>query len=86
MFEKSRKQRAAARRHRLIMAATRHIVSRHVIYGDVKQATPGLVVAYLFGQSGLRIGEAEAVDYLNAVLADRGYPLLASSTSAGEQQ
>lgn len=86
MFKKTRERKAAAQRHRLIMAAARHIVSRHVIYGEVTRAIPAEVVAYLFGKSSLRISEAEAVDYLNAVLVDRGYPLLASSTSAGEQQ
>ncbi|MFF7067330.1 hypothetical protein [Streptomyces pseudovenezuelae] len=75
---KGRESRAAARRHRLLMSAASHIVSRHSLYDQVEQAAPAELAALVFGRHALRIDDEEALDYLNAVLAERGFPLIAA--------
>lgn len=80
---KGRERRAAARRHRLLMSAASHIVSRRAFYDQVEQAAPAELTALVFGRHGLRIDDAEALEYLNAVLAERGYPLYAHPPMPG---
>ena len=76
---KGRERRAAVRRHRLLMSAAKYIVSRRAVYDQVEQAAPAELAALVFGRYGWRIDDAEALEYLNAVLAERGFPLLAAS-------
>ncbi|WP_405585286.1 hypothetical protein [Streptomyces sp. NBC_01092] len=85
-LKKHRENRAARRLHQQGMSAAGHIVSRHALLDKATNSTPAEVVALLFGWTGDRITEDDAHDYLNAVLADRGYPLLAASTEAGGGQ
>ncbi|MEV5182893.1 hypothetical protein AB0K88_24345 [Streptomyces werraensis] len=75
-WKKHREQRAARRLHRQGMNAARRIVSHHALTNSVADVIPAAVVSLLFGWTGQRITETEARDYLNAVLADRGFPLL----------
>ena len=77
-LKKIREERAARRLHRQAMAAARHVVGRHVIGDSTDKASGAEVAAVLFGWYGVRIDEVEGLDYLNAVLADRGYPLLSN--------
>ncbi|MET8982116.1 hypothetical protein ABZX85_41690 [Streptomyces sp. NPDC004539] len=77
-------RRAAARRHRQLMAAAERIVSRSILYSQVDTAAPADVAALVFGRHGLRIEHDEALDYLNAVLAERGYALRRTGTTAPE--
>ncbi|MEU8688813.1 hypothetical protein [Streptomyces sp. NPDC048665] len=83
-LKKFREQRAAHLRHRQLMRAADRVVSRHVIDNEPSRATAAEVAALVFGWHGLRVPEDEATEYLNAVLADRGFPLLPSSAEAGE--
>lgn len=69
-------RRAEALRHAALMTTARHVISRHTLHGESLQDSPAGVVALAFGRHRLRITEAEALDYLNAQLADRGLPLL----------
>ncbi|XUL89709.1 hypothetical protein ACQ86D_26340 [Streptomyces galilaeus] len=75
MLKNRAARRAAYRRHQKLLAAARQIVSRHAIEGTVTHVGPAEVVALVFGRHAMRIAEAEAVEYLNAVLVDRGFPL-----------
>lgn len=77
-------RRAAVRRHRQLMAAAEQIVSRSILYSQVDKAAPADVAALAFGRHGLRIEQDEALDYLNAVLAERGYALRRPDTTTPE--
>lgn len=68
-------RRAATRRHQQLLDAARHTVSRHAVEDTITRIDPAEIVSLVFGRNAIRITEAEALDYLNAVLADRGYPL-----------
>ncbi|MER5211975.1 hypothetical protein ABT063_15680 [Streptomyces sp. NPDC002838] len=83
-LKKIRAQRAEDRRHRQLMHAAQHVISRRALDSDIAQATPAEVVALAFGRHALRIEDTEALDYLNAVLAERGYPLLTANATASE--
>lgn len=77
MLKKTREQRDAALRHRQFLDIANHVVRRHILEArSGSAATPAEVVALVFGRHAARIDEAEALDYLNAVLAEHGYPLL----------
>ena len=75
ILKKQGARRAAARRHQQLLDAARHILSRHAIENTVTAIDPAEIVAVAFGRYAIRVTEGEATDYLNAVLADRGYPL-----------
>ncbi|MFF1297956.1 MULTISPECIES: hypothetical protein [unclassified Streptomyces] len=80
--KKQAARRTAARQHRQLMAAARHILSRHALEGTVTRINPAEIVALVFGRHAVRITEDEAVDYLNAALADRGYPLFTDAVTS----
>lgn len=83
-LKKIKARRVENRRHGQLLAAARHIVGRRIVELNVQDVEPAEVVALAFGRYGLRIDEGEALDYLNADLAERGYPLRAPSTEEGE--
>lgn len=66
------------------MEAARQIVGRRILDDATDRIVPAEVVALVFGRTGERISEDDARDYLNAVLADRGFPLLPTPTQALE--
>ncbi|MBT2673970.1 hypothetical protein J7E95_24745 [Streptomyces sp. ISL-14] len=76
--------RTARRRHRHLMEAAHHIVRRHALDDSTDKASGAEVAALVFGWHGLRIADDEALDYLNAVLADRGFPLLPAPETTPE--
>lgn len=75
LFPKRAARRADDRRHKKLMDATRHIVSRASLEHRIKDIDLTEVVALAFGRYQLRITEDDALDYLNAVHAERGFPL-----------
>jgi len=77
-------RRAATRRHRQLLNVADRIVSRHALDRELGLADPAAVTALAFGRHGLRIDDAEARDYLNAVLAERGLPLLPTPAAVQE--
>lgn len=83
-LKKIRARKAAERRHRQLLRAAEHVVSRHIIDQQDTPVDPAAVVAVAFGRYELRITEDEARDYLNAVHAERGYPLRTADPSAPE--
>lgn len=85
MFKKQGARRAAARTHRQLLAAANHVVSRSALELGVEHAKPAEIVALVFGRHALRIDEAEALDYLNAVLVERGYPLRNAAPEVGDR-
>jgi hypothetical protein len=86
MFAKRTARRAEARRHATLLQLADRVVSRHTLHGDSMQATPAEVVALAFGRARMRVTDAEALDYLNAVLADRSLPLLPAPETAPETE
>lgn len=85
-LKKIRARQAAGRRHRQLMRAASDVVRRHYLLGEAENATPAEIVAVAFGRHELRIDVDEALDYLNAVLAERGYALRHADAEAGEGQ
>ncbi|MGC9536548.1 hypothetical protein [Streptomyces sp. UG1] len=83
-LKKISERRAERRRHRHLMEAAQHIVRRHALDDSTDTASPAKVAALAFGWHGLRVAEDEALDYLNAVLADRGFPLLPAPETTQE--
>ncbi|MFI8531773.1 hypothetical protein ACIGMX_16225 [Streptomyces aquilus] len=81
---KGRERRAAERRHRQGMDAARQIVGRGILDEATDRIVPAAVVALVFGRTGERISADDARDFLNAALADRGFPLLPPTTEAAE--
>ncbi|MEU9406219.1 hypothetical protein AB0E08_11000 [Streptomyces sp. NPDC048281] len=75
MLKKRAARRAASRTHRQMMDAARHVLGRHVLEDTVPHVDPAEVVALVFGRHALRITEQDAIDYLNALFAERGFPL-----------
>lgn len=75
MFEKRAARRAEDRRHQQLLRIAQHIVSRVTLERRIEDIDVAEIVAVAFGRHQLRITEDEALDYLNAVLAERGYPL-----------
>ncbi|MEU4170998.1 hypothetical protein AB0F46_29475 [Streptomyces sp. NPDC026665] len=67
--------KAAARRHGQILRVAGDIVTRGAMERNVQGIDPNRIVAITFGRYRLRVTEDEALDYLNAELAERGYPL-----------
>jgi hypothetical protein len=68
-----RQAKADRRRHvQLVVAANRAINKAPSSVGP----QPATVIALAFAMHAIRLDEAEARDYLNAALAERGYPLL----------
>jgi hypothetical protein len=63
------------KRHQMLLKAARHIVGRRLLVDTDFSTSPAEIVALAFGWYGLRIDDDEALDYLNAVLAERGFPL-----------
>lgn len=85
-LKKIRAKQATARRHRQLLRAASDVVSRHSLLGETPNADPAEIVAVAFGRHELRIDADEALDYLNAVLAERGFPLRYASTETGGDQ
>ncbi|MEU0069522.1 hypothetical protein ABZ027_08255 [Streptomyces sp. NPDC006332] len=83
-LKKIRAKKAADRRHRQLLLAANHVVNRSVLDRSVEQAAPAEIAAIAFGRYELRISDDEALDYLNAVLAERGCPLRTADTNAPE--
>lgn len=81
LSKKQALRRAADRQHRQLMDAARHIVSRRAIESSVDRIDPAEIVALVFGRHNIRITNDDAADYLNAVLADRGYPLFTDAVT-----
>ncbi|NUP42345.1 MAG: hypothetical protein HOY76_36270 [Streptomyces sp.] len=65
-----RRTRAQRRRHRHLLTIAAHVLRSYT------NASPDQVVALAFGRHGLRIETAEALDYLNAARAERGFDLI----------
>ncbi|MEW2272157.1 hypothetical protein [Streptomyces griseofuscus] len=80
---KSTGRRRAFHQHQRLMRVAFKVVSRHAICGDSNTASTAEIVALAFGEHQLRITETEALNYLNAALADRGYPLRSAAPQAG---
>lgn len=74
--------RAAARRHRDLLTVAQRVVSRATLDRSTEQIGLAEITALAFGRHQLRITDAEALDYLNAVLAERGFPLHAAAHPA----
>ncbi|MFD9192963.1 hypothetical protein ACFWCA_32715 [Streptomyces phaeochromogenes] len=74
-------KKAATRRHAQLLRAAHSVVSRGTLDRSVQDIAPAEVVAVAFGRYELRITEDEALDYLNAVLAERGFPLRYADTA-----
>lgn len=83
-LKKRRARKAADRRHHQLLCAANDVVSRRALLGQVEHTTPAEIVAIAFGRYELRIDEDEALDYLNAVLAERGFPLRHADASTPE--
>ncbi|MEU0587246.1 hypothetical protein [Streptomyces sp. NPDC006132] len=83
-LKKIRARKAADRRHRQLLRAANHVVSRRALNGQIEQADPAEIIAIAFGRYELRIDDDEALDYLNAVLAERGYALLTRDATVPE--
>ncbi|QQC89853.1 hypothetical protein [Streptomyces alfalfae] len=69
-----RQQKAASQRHARLMLAANKAINQHIL--READATPAFVVALAFAMFAIRLDTGEARDYLNAALADGGYPLL----------
>jgi hypothetical protein len=82
-LKKARARRAANARHRALMTIASHVIARHVRLGDTSTATAE-VIAIAFGRHQLRITDDEALDYLNAQLAERSLPLCPQTTARGD--
>ncbi|MFF4933552.1 hypothetical protein ACFY2H_32365 [Streptomyces griseofuscus] len=76
-------RRRAFHDHRRLMHVACKVVARHATCGDPDTASTAEIVALAFGEHQMRITDAEALDYLNAALADRGYPLRPAAPQAG---
>lgn len=74
-WKEHRARKDADRRHKQLLLAARHVVSRGTLDRRIEDIDLAEVVAIAFGRYQLRITNEEALDYLNAVLAERGYPL-----------
>ena len=72
IFHKRAARRADDRRHKQLLAAAEHVVSRGTLERRIEDIDLSEVVAVAFGRYQLRITDDEALDYLNA---ERGYPL-----------
>ncbi|QNT96760.1 hypothetical protein HEP81_06525 [Streptomyces griseofuscus] len=76
-------RRRAFHQHQRLMRVAFKVVSRHATCGGPDTASTAEIVALAFGEHQMRITDAEALDYLNAALADRGYPLRPVAPQAG---
>ncbi|RSN13762.1 hypothetical protein DMH25_08205 [Streptomyces sp. WAC 01325] len=83
-FKDIRARKAADRRHRQLLRAANDVVSRRSLAGTIDDIDPAEIVAIAFGRHELRIDVDEALDYLNAILAERGFPLRYATAEAGE--
>lgn len=80
------------RRHRQLMAVADSLIEKATFLASVssrayEQVTPAHVVSAAFGRYQLRVEEAEATEYLRAVLVQRNHPfdhLPESAPAAGE--
>lgn len=92
MFKNRKARRQSAVRHGLLLRVALKVVSRHVIHGDLdqvpSQTLAAEIIALAFGEQQMRITDPEALDYLNAALVDRGYPLRTATGTypEGDQQ
>ncbi|MEV5611521.1 hypothetical protein [Streptomyces sp. NPDC052225] len=85
MFETRRQARAERLRHARLLLAAEKAISSHVLRHQGMHPAPAVVVALAFALYAIRLDEDEARDYLNAALAERGYPLLDEArTDEGE--
>ncbi|MEU1668553.1 hypothetical protein ABZ547_34230 [Streptomyces sparsogenes] len=75
------KARGRARHRRLITLANELIRDDLSTVNGTTRVTPADYTAYVFGCSQIRLDEAEAADYLNAVLVARGLPRLNTETT-----
>lgn len=75
---RNRRQAKAERRlHAQLLDAAGQAITKHVLgNGYGVRPEPALVVALAFALYAIRLDADEARDYLNAALAERGYPLL----------
>lgn len=76
------KARIRARHRRLITLANDLIRDGSTTVNGTTKVTPADYAAYVFGRSQIRLDEAEAADYLNAVLVARGLPRLNTESAA----
>lgn len=74
-FRKRRQAKAEHRRHVRLMLAANRAINKHILRPD--DPSPATVVALAFAMFAICLDEDEARKYLNAALADGGYPLLA---------
>ncbi|MFJ2162388.1 hypothetical protein [Streptomyces sp. NPDC087856] len=79
-WTQNRAKKQATRRHRDLLSVAQRVVSRATLDRSTGQIAE--VVALAFGRHELRITDDEALDYLNAVLAERGFPLHAAALPA----
>lgn len=76
------KARARARHKALISYANELIRDAPATANGQTGITPADYTAYIFGRTQIRLDEAEAIDYLNAVLVRRGLPRLDAEPAA----
>ncbi|AZM54148.1 hypothetical protein DMA15_17525 [Streptomyces sp. WAC 01529] len=67
---------AARQRHTQLLAAANRTIHTQLLHGNTLRPEPATMVALSFAMFAIRLDAAEARDYLNAALAERGYPLL----------
>ncbi|MFD6432842.1 hypothetical protein [Streptomyces venezuelae] len=73
-----RDRRNQRQRHARLLVAAERAISKQLTHGtgqDLRPA-PATFIALAFGMFAIRLDNDEARDYLNAALAERGYPLL----------
>lgn len=71
-----RQQKAARRRHAQLLVTADKAISKQLLHGNSLRPESATMVALAFGMFEIRLDIAEARDYLNAALAERGHPLL----------
>ncbi|CAM5530773.1 hypothetical protein SALBM135S_00868 [Streptomyces alboniger] len=71
-----RQKKAARRRHSALLAAAEQAIHLQLLHGNGMRPEPDKVVALAFAMFAIRLDLDEAREYLNAALAERGYPLL----------
>ncbi|MGV2914470.1 hypothetical protein [Streptomyces alfalfae] len=71
-----RQQKTASRRHAALLAVADQAIHKQLLHGNGMRPGPDKVVALAFSMHAIRLDLDEARDYLNAALAERGYPLL----------
>jgi hypothetical protein len=86
MFETRRQIKAERQRHARLLVTAEKAINNHVLYREGLHPAPATVAALAFALFAIRLDEDEARDYLNAALAERGYPLLDEEEASEQHQ